>query len=276
MTRFSAQIPVDPNGYRWVNLENWSPGEGKDEYELSLFLQAVDHDQWLQEFERNRYVVFDQNTYDPFVREPALFRIFAELEPTEVRILEFANKYGDIARFDEIMTQGGQCLAEWKFAIQMMQEAIRLSDQYVTRDAHRANAKAVDSICSLINQLLADLPVYYGAIWQNDGIQLKELAHSLGDVMKLQLVDSIVQRKRYRKCLQCEKPFELTPQVNRSDRVFCSDSCRMKAYYRRKKLALELRANGKTMREIVKTTRSDLATVRGWLQATAPKKSKEA
>ena len=54
----------------------------------------------------------------------------------------------------------------------------------------------------------------------------------------MQVVESVVERKQYRTCEYCGKPFELTPQINRSDRVYCSDNCRVKAYQRRRKQAI--------------------------------------
>ena len=63
----------------------------------------------------------------------------------------------------------------------------------------------------------------------------------------------------------CGKPFELTPQINRADRIFCTDNCRVKSYQRRRKQAIAMRAEGTALREIARTLNSDLPTVKRWV-----------
>jgi hypothetical protein len=95
---------------------------------------------------------------------------------------------------------------------------------------------------------------------------------SLLDVLDVQLLSAIADLKRYRDCEFCGKPFELTPQVNRADRVFCSDTCRVKSHQKRKRLAIEMRKAGKPLREIAKATQSDIATVKRWLETLSQEK----
>jgi len=58
---------------------------------------------------------------------------------------------------------------------------------------------------------------------------------------------------------------EMSPDVNRADRRYCSDACRSRAMRRRQKQAAEMRASGKKLREIAKATGSDRATIKKWL-----------
>jgi hypothetical protein len=93
----------------------------------------------------------------------------------------------------------------------------------------------------------------------------KTLAYNLLDAMKLQLADAVVERKSYRNGEQCANPFEVSPEFNRSDRVYCSDNCRVKAYQRRRKQAIAMRSKGKRLRDIAKKLGSDLPTVKKWV-----------
>jgi transposase len=65
----------------------------------------------------------------------------------------------------------------------------------------------------------------------------------------------------------------VTPQVNRADRVFCSDNCRVKAYQRRKKQAIALRQQGESLRAIVKATGSDMESVKRWVEGVGRKEA---
>jgi hypothetical protein len=58
---------------------------------------------------------------------------------------------------------------------------------------------------------------------------------------------------------------EMSPDVNRADRRYCSDACRSRALRSRQKQAAEMRAAGKTLREIAKVTGSDIDIIKKWL-----------
>lgn len=268
MYRFSSRVLRDPKGYEWRNLGGYGPEDGEELYNNSMFLVAnslEDYIRWLTYEDKG--IPSDQ-FYDPFVEEPALFRIFAALRPTERAILEFANRYGDIARVDDVTQHDGLQLLWWLVAIRDMSGAVEFVDRFHAKpkkgdpEMDRGPHVMVD----LINEVLDEVPVFLQASDKGGRTSLDTVAVSLLDVMKLQLVMSIIERKRYRNCEHCSKPFEVTPQVNRSDRMFCSDSCRVKAYYRRKKQAVELRRKGEHLRDIAKKTGSDVQTVKGWVE----------
>ena len=48
--------------------------------------------------------------------------------------------------------------------------------------------------------------------------------------------------RRRRQCLQCGTWFEISPRAARTDRVFCSDACRFKAYRERQSRARRMHA----------------------------------
>jgi hypothetical protein len=105
------------------------------------------------------------------------------------------------------------------------------------------------------------------------GVRLEIVLKKLLDVIHYQFAAAMADLKEYRHCRHCGKPFELTPQINRCDRQFCSDTCRVKAYQERKRQAVALRLRGHTLREICKGTGSDMATVKKWVANVAWKKN---
>jgi hypothetical protein len=76
----------------------------------------------------------------------------------------------------------------------------------------------------------------------------------------------------FQECANCHKFFRLEPGVNRANRLTCSHTCKQYLYNRRVKRAQELRAEGRTIPQIVRDLRvqprggkSALAIVRGWV-----------
>jgi DNA-binding NarL/FixJ family response regulator len=59
---------------------------------------------------------------------------------------------------------------------------------------------------------------------------------------------------------------ELSPEIARTSRLFCSESCRARAYRERKEKAVQLAAEGKTPKEIAAELDSDVKTVKGWIK----------
>jgi hypothetical protein len=268
MYRFSAQIARDPNGYRWINMGGVDPIEDPEDYPGGIYLQAQSHDAWMKKCRQTDIYVFDEHTYDPFIEEPALFRIFAKVELNEHAVLEFANQYGDIAKIDEIIEDDGLNLNQWLDAIDFVRGVVEFIDEFhrKPKKGDREMDRGPHVMIDLMNEILGEVAVFLQAADKRGTTSLDTVAVSLLDVMKLQIVASIIERKKYRTCEHCSKPFEVTPQVNRSDRLFCTDNCRVKAYYRRKKQAVDLRRKGEHLRDIVKKTGSDLETVKGWVK----------
>ena len=89
--------------------------------------------------------------------------------------------------------------------------------------------------------------------------------HNLLGALWLQFALSISERKTYQQCEACGRYMELSPDVNRADRRYCNNACRNRALRRRQKKAREMRQSGKSLREIVKATGSDIATIKKWL-----------
>jgi hypothetical protein len=88
---------------------------------------------------------------------------------------------------------------------------------------------------------------------------------SLLGALYLQFAYAVGADKHYQQCAHCAKWFELAPGLNRADRLFCSDSCRVLAYRTRQGQARRLGAEGKTAREIANELGSTVGTVKKWL-----------
>jgi predicted nucleic acid-binding Zn ribbon protein len=202
--------------------------------------------------------------YDAFA-EPALFRIFATLganvggaddfflpctEDQLASMLEFCNAHGV---YSEDPTR-------IKIDAYYMNYAVEVSQRAKTRKS------AADDLNSVIEQM-AWGPVRPKVFRTPHGaVDFQIHVEDLKTALWFQLAIAVARAKEFRACEVCGKPFEVSPEVNRKDRVTCSDACRSRAYRRRKARAIELRAGGKKLREIAKAVGSDMKTIKGWLQ----------
>jgi hypothetical protein len=87
----------------------------------------------------------------------------------------------------------------------------------------------------------------------------------------LQLGQAIAGDREQRPCKECGKWFELVPQ-DKGRKEFCSDACKAKEYRERKKRALEMRAQGRTPKQIADEIKTGVETVRGWVGKAKPKR----
>lgn len=267
MSRFKAAIPVDPKGYQWVEQPltgNYFLGERQIQPGPRMIIVGCSRGAWLEEsFGKGVMMPVKQDVYDVFETEPALFRIFASLEPTPEAILRFANEYGEIATPGPLGTINS--LVRWEDEIVRMRGKVETADKYIaSRFANRtAGTKAA---LELVNEMLEEVKLSPVAALRGGSIAVHLVCDELLLALNLQLAESILDQKRYRSCELCGKAFELSPQVNRSDRTFCSDTCRVKTYQQRKRRALKMREEGKSLREIVSEIGSDMQTVKGWLK----------
>lgn len=92
---------------------------------------------------------------------------------------------------------------------------------------------------------------------------------SLIGAIWLQFAQSVTQEKDYRRCRQCESWFEIDHYTARTNRYFCSNACRSKAYRMRQSKARELYGQGMGLAEIAGQLGSDEATVSRWVEKAA-------
>jgi len=89
---------------------------------------------------------------------------------------------------------------------------------------------------------------------------------SLLGALWLQAAQALSDKAEFRKCLECEAPIEISRSGARSDATFCSDSCKLRDYRKRKNQARKMAGRGILPKEIARKLRTTPATVRGWLR----------
>jgi predicted nucleic acid-binding Zn ribbon protein len=172
-----------------------------------------------------------------------------------------------------VLDQKWVSLRDWQEQIVIIRDMVNFGDRVLAATSKRKQTAAhKGDVLALVNWLVESVRTGFEASEEDGVIRFKARAHTLLDAMKLQLAEAIVLAKSYRDCEHCGKPFEVTPQVNRADRVYCSDNCRVKAYQRRRKQAIKMREDGDTLREIAKVLGSDMSTIKKWVGETNKEK----
>lgn len=87
----------------------------------------------------------------------------------------------------------------------------------------------------------------------------------LGDAVWFQFAQAVTGNRDYRRCRTCGKWYELHPDTARTNRRFCSDACRSKAYRHRKAEARRLFADGAPIEEIARRFDTKPTTVHAWI-----------
>ena len=86
-----------------------------------------------------------------------------------------------------------------------------------------------------INNRLAALGAQTMLDWPDGNYQLVTRPNNLLGALWFQFASSISGQKSYRACEVCGRAMEMSPDVNRADRRYCSDACRSRALRRRQK-----------------------------------------
>jgi hypothetical protein len=216
--------------------------------------------------------------YRPLEEQTALFLTFASTEPTPEGVLHFANRYGRLGKGVETQVdpQPGvpsgevqpenvcEPLSAWYDRIR---EFSSWYDLWATRKKGKLVGMGVHHYLAHQFREATKGLLEARIVW--DEKQQRPLPKivplSLLGAMCLQLAHAVGEDKEYQQCSHCKKWFELAPGLNRADRQFCSDSCRVMAYRARQHRARQLAAEGKTVRQIAKQLGSYISTVEKWL-----------
>ena len=85
----------------------------------------------------------------------------------------------------------------------------------------------------------------------------------------VELALAIADNKQFLACKFCRRLFEVStsPTGFRTHREFCSDSCKTKDYRRRKRVALHLSTQGRSVQEIARQANTKAVTIHKWLKA---------
>jgi hypothetical protein len=105
-------------------------------------------------------------------------------------------------------------------------------------------------------------------VW-DPGTKRPVLAHeapTLASAVWFQFAQALTHDKVFSQCRTCGKWFEVAPEVARSHRRYCSNSCRSKGFRERQDRARQLFMSKKmTFEQIAEELDSDVATVKRWI-----------
>ncbi len=119
-----------------------------------------------------------------------------------------------------------------------------------------------------INEKLKEHNVTSRLLWdsRHTRLGLHIVPRSLIGRIWLQFARAIDGNRAFRRCQDCRKWFEVTPHVTRTDRIFCSPTCKASAHRGKIAEARRLFARGVSPREIARQLASTTDKVEGWVQ----------
>src|SRR5262245_23000473 len=165
--------------------------------------------------------------FDLFEFSSSAFLEFAQTPLTEDGIKDFADRYGPLAD-DRQYEYQGRSITLWVANIQSMHRTVELwRKSTVTGDFNRVIPEVSGTIGVPVGWFLKKDPL-------SGSPRLCIRPVSLGQALWAQLVLAIDGNVNLRACVQCRKWFTLEAGKGRSDKEYCSDACRMRAYRKRK------------------------------------------
>jgi len=270
--RVSATLAVWRHGYRWVmrresgELETLSPPLSADAKPRAIWLAMVQPSP--EEVRANLAVGREPfRAYRPMEESPELFLLFSELEPTPEAILAFANKYACPVGPDDWLGT----LADWQSGISEMKRAVALWEAVETEKG-RALALAREQLDEMLAALVVNIRAHFtGERTKAGALDLWLTVKTLGEVLWVQFLAALLERRQFGRCAWCGRPFPIAQERIgrrrvRSDRVFCTDACRVKQYLRRRKTAVEMRAGGARLSDIAREVQTDVKTIKQWIE----------
>ena len=237
--------------------------------------------------------------YDPLSKS-GLFLTFSGTEPTKPGILQFANRFGLLS------LEGKETLKEWQREITMMRQAVEIwglvekgklhiLEQYPEtelpsidslidrrrqkfglpkktrndpRDKRKARQKdAVVWIVNVVSDRLKEVQLVFRPHAQNSPLGIGFIVRSLRAALWLQFAQAVHGKRELHWCRECQKAFQVEPPFTRRTKRYCSDSCRVRAYQKRRAKAQHMATQGLNPTEIAKELGTDAKTVRGWIKA---------
>jgi hypothetical protein len=98
-----------------------------------------------------------------------------------------------------------------------------------------------------------------------DRMALRLVPATLLGALWLQFSEAVTEDRKHQRCMVCSSWFEIRPPATRSTRMYCSNTCRIRAQRSRSAQARQLRANGKSVRQIARELGTDVSTVKRWI-----------
>ncbi len=105
-------------------------------------------------------------------------------------------------------------------------------------------------------------------------LRVRPVPDDLLTALWLQFAQAVEGDKKYQRCLECGAYFEVSPEVARKDRVFCSNACRSKMYRDRQARAHDMHAAHLPLDQIAERLDTNIETVRGWLAGKGKRKGR--
>jgi hypothetical protein len=249
LLEYECRVPVD--GYKVITVEEPPEGVRRIEsiemlYERKLYESApskAKREKLRMLHPRSRRVKF----FDLFENSPTAFLDFAQTPPTEDGIKDLADRYGPLFPdrpdppprppdgFEEIVRSlqfYGRRIDEWEVFIGKMRRTVKLWEMSMKTGDFRRIIRAVEGNIlpapgSPIKLFLKEDPASASA-------RLCIRPETLRDALWTQLLLAIDGNVNLAACVQCRKWFTLETGRGRSDKEYCSNACRMRAYRKRK------------------------------------------
>ncbi len=237
----------------------------------------------------------------PFADDPALFRNMAAMQCTKDRIAGFVGEHGNLhaqiqpvslSDWDEFLWSLRSLVTIWDCVHE--RDTTGLANYFTvtpdgrvqnpdTYDGHPVRAEyawsnwkldrnvvdgelitvAHDYVLRAINSVLMLQPLSLEESHAAYGFYM--YPPHLSEAVWYQFALAIIEGAEYHRCFSCDKVFERGPNANRKSRLYCSDSCRVKAHRVRVNQAREMRKNGKSLRQIAAEFQTDMQTVKRWV-----------
>jgi hypothetical protein len=124
---------------------------------------------------------------------------------------------------------------------------------------------ALFCVGELVNMHLRRHRVAMGLAQMLDRPQLRVIPNSLIGAMWWQFAMAVDGNRSYRQCGACRKWYEIAGQAGRTDKLFCSESCKARAHRKKQAEARRLRQEGMTAKAIAKQLGAEIKTVKGWI-----------
>jgi hypothetical protein len=177
--------------------------------------------------------------FDLFESSSSVFLEFAQTPLTEDRVKDLADRYGPLS--DDRGSGGykyewGRSIDAWFANIRWMRRTVELwRKSTVTGDFSRI-IREIGTHFEIIGAKLTGVPI--ALLLKKDPLsaspKLCIRPVSFQEALWAQLVLAIDGNVNLRACVQCRRWFTLEAGRGRSDKEYCSNACRMRAYRKRK------------------------------------------
>jgi hypothetical protein len=101
---------------------------------------------------------------------------------------------------------------------------------------------------------------------ERDRLSLGVQPVSLLGALWLQVASAVSFAKQFQTCGECGSAFEVSRQVARKSKRYCSDACRIRNFRARQERARQMKAQHRPVKEIARALDTDVETVKKWVK----------